>query len=60
MVDPEFWGRGLASRVCLQYVGGDQVGHVNMVMVRSLEPPEITDVIVQMCSPGRAGMYQGQ
>lgn len=31
-----------------------------MVMVRSLEPQEIADVSVQMCSPSRAGMYQGQ
>lgn len=31
-----------------------------MVMVRSLEPQEIADVSVQMCSPSTAGMYQGQ
>uniref|UniRef100_A0A8C5XW62 Nbr1 FW domain-containing protein n=1 Tax=Microcebus murinus TaxID=30608 RepID=A0A8C5XW62_MICMU len=41
-------------------VCGDQVGHVNMVMVRSLEPQEIADVSIQKCSPSRAGMYQGQ
>nr|XP_008520950.1 PREDICTED: uncharacterized protein C6orf106 homolog [Equus przewalskii] len=52
----EAWPPG----VCLKYVGGDQFGHVNMVMVRSLEPQEIADVSVQMCSPSRAGMYQGQ
>ncbi|XP_010603618.1 protein ILRUN isoform X2 [Fukomys damarensis] len=52
----EVWPPG----VCLKYVGGDQFGHVNMVMVRSLEPQEIADVSVQMCSPSRAGMYQGQ
>ena len=46
--------------VCLKYVTGDQFGHVNMVMVRSLEPQEIADVSVQMCSPSRARMYQGQ
>uniref|UniRef100_A0A2K6AY91 Nbr1 FW domain-containing protein n=1 Tax=Macaca nemestrina TaxID=9545 RepID=A0A2K6AY91_MACNE len=50
---------GWPPGVCLQYVREDQVGHVNTVMVRSLEPQEITDVIVQMCSPGRAGMYPG-
>ncbi|XP_010136447.1 PREDICTED: uncharacterized protein C6orf106 homolog, partial [Buceros rhinoceros silvestris] len=43
----EAWPPG----VCLKYVGGDQFGHVNMVMVRSLEPQEIADVSVQMCSP---------
>ncbi|XP_010722648.1 protein ILRUN isoform X2 [Meleagris gallopavo] len=52
----EVWPPG----VCLKYVGGDQFGHVNMVMVRSLEPQEIADVSVQMCSPSTAGMYQGQ
>ncbi|KAK9404462.1 hypothetical protein NXF25_009289 [Crotalus adamanteus] len=52
----EAWPPG----VCLKYVGGDQFGHVNMVMVQSLEPQEITDVSVQMCSPSTAGMYQGQ
>ncbi|KAM9217355.1 protein ILRUN isoform 1-T1 [Leptosomus discolor] len=52
----EAWPPG----VCLKYVGGDQFGHVNMVMVRSLEPQEIADVSVQMCSPSTAGMYQGQ
>ncbi|XP_074092615.1 protein ILRUN isoform X3 [Macrotis lagotis] len=52
----EAWPPG----VCLKYVGGDQFGHVNMVMVRSLEPQEIADVSVQMCSPSIAGMYQGQ
>lgn len=31
-----------------------------MVMVRSLEPQEMADVSVQMCSPSTAGMYQGQ
>nr|XP_020855031.1 uncharacterized protein C6orf106 homolog isoform X6 [Phascolarctos cinereus] len=52
----EAWPPG----VCLKYVGGDQFGHVNMVMVRSLEPQEMADVSVQMCSPSIAGMYQGQ
>lgn len=52
----EAWPPG----VCLKYVGGDQFGHVNMVMVRSLEPQEVADVSVQMCSPSTAGMYQGQ
>ncbi|XP_043932492.1 protein ILRUN isoform X1 [Protopterus annectens] len=52
----ESWPPG----VCLKYVGGDQFGHVNMVMVRSLDPQEMTDVSVQMRSPGAPGMYQGQ
>ncbi|GAB5571425.1 protein ILRUN isoform X1 [Prionailurus iriomotensis] len=54
------WAEAWPPGVCLKYVGGDQFGHVNMVMVRSLEPQEIADVSVQMCSPSRAGMYQGQ
>ncbi|XP_009325741.1 PREDICTED: uncharacterized protein C6orf106 homolog [Pygoscelis adeliae] len=41
----EAWPPG----VCLKYVGGDQFGHVNMVMVRSLEP--------QMCTA--TGLYYG-
>ncbi|XP_063064684.1 protein ILRUN [Engraulis encrasicolus] len=52
----ESWPPG----VCLKYVGGDQFGHVNIVMVRSLDPQEISDVSVQMRSPATPGMYQGQ
>lgn len=52
----ESWPPG----VSLKYVGGDQFGHVNMVMVRSLDPQEISDVSVQMRSPAVPGMYQGQ
>lgn len=52
----ESWPPG----VCLKYIGGDQFGHVSMVMVRSLDPQEISDVSVQMCSPTAPGMYQGQ
>ncbi|XP_077151654.1 protein ILRUN isoform X3 [Ranitomeya variabilis] len=52
----EAWPPG----VCLRYVGGDQFGHVNMVLVRSLDTQEMTDVSVPMCSPNRPGMYQGQ
>ncbi|CAL1606565.1 unnamed protein product [Knipowitschia caucasica] len=53
---PESWPPG----VCLKYVGGDQFGHVNMMMVRSLNPQEIVDISVQMQSPSSPGMYQGQ
>ncbi|XP_030624353.1 protein ILRUN [Chanos chanos] len=52
----ESWPPG----VCLKYVGGDQFGHVNFVMVRSLEPQEMYDISVQMRSPATPGMYQGQ
>ena len=52
----ESWPPG----VCLKYVGGDQFGHVNMVMARSLDPQEMADVSVQMRSPVAPGMYQGQ
>ncbi|KAF3697130.1 putative protein C6orf106 -like protein [Channa argus] len=52
----ESWPPG----VCLKYVGGDQFGHINMVMVQSLDPQEMADVSVQMHSPVSPGMYQGQ
>lgn len=52
----ESWPPG----VCLKYIGGDQFGHVNTVMVKSLDPQEISDVSVQMRSPTTPGMYQGQ
>ncbi|MEQ2196979.1 hypothetical protein XENOCAPTIV_020035 [Xenoophorus captivus] len=35
----ESWPPG----VCLKYIGGDQFGHVNSVMVKSLDPQEISD-----------------
>ncbi|XP_076874868.1 protein ILRUN-like [Brachyhypopomus gauderio] len=53
---PESWPPG----VCLKYIGGDQFGHVNFVMVRSLDPQEMFDVSVQMRSPVAPGIYQGQ
>lgn len=52
----ESWPPG----VSLKYIGGDQFGHVNAVMVKSLEPQEVSDVSVQMRSPAAPGMYQGQ
>lgn len=52
----ESWPHG----VQLKYTGGDQFGHVNTVMVKSLTPHEISDVSVQMQSPPAPGMYQGQ
>lgn len=52
----ESWPPG----VCLKYIGGDQFGHVNAVLVKSLDPQEISDVSVQMRSPTNPGMYQGQ
>lgn len=61
--DLSLWLSGAESwppGVCLKYVGGDQFGHVNMVMVRSLDPQEMADVSVQMQSPTSPGMYQGQ
>eukprot|EP00069_Balaena_mysticetus_P002006 bmy_15631T0 len=50
----EAWPPG----VCFKYVRVDQFGLVHVVMVRPPEPQEIEDVSVQVCSPGRAGMYQ--
>ncbi|CAG11834.1 unnamed protein product [Tetraodon nigroviridis] len=46
--------------VTLKYIGGHQFGHVNTVMVKSLDPQEISDISVQMRSPAAPGMYQGQ
>ncbi|KAG7271741.1 hypothetical protein CRUP_008423 [Coryphaenoides rupestris] len=52
----ESWPPG----VCLKYIGGDQFGHVNMVLVKALDPQEVFDVSVQMHSPAAPGMFQGQ
>jgi len=52
----ESWPPG----VCLKYIGGDQFGHVNMVLVKALDPQEVFDVSVQMHSPTAPGMFQGQ
>ncbi|GFS97459.1 protein ILRUN [Nephila pilipes] len=45
---------------CLRFTAGDQLGHVDRVIVDALEPLEMTDVSVEMISPQSAGIYQGQ
>uniref|UniRef100_A0A224Z178 Protein containing BRCA1-IG and UBA4 domain n=1 Tax=Rhipicephalus zambeziensis TaxID=60191 RepID=A0A224Z178_9ACAR len=44
----------------LKFVGGDHLGHMNRVSVESLRPGHTTDVSVEMSSPGKPGVYQGQ
>ncbi|GFW45159.1 protein ILRUN [Trichonephila clavipes] len=45
---------------CLRFTAGDQLGHVDRVIVDPLEPLEMADVSVEMISPQSAGIYQGQ
>ncbi|EEC01845.1 chromosome 6 open reading frame 106, isoform A, putative [Ixodes scapularis] len=44
----------------LRFVGGDHLGHTDSVGVESLRPGDTTDVSVEMASPGKPGIYQGQ
>ena len=44
----------------LKYTAGDQLGPVNMVSVKPLDAGEYYDLSVNMISPGKTGMYQGQ
>uniref|UniRef100_UPI0035900666 protein ILRUN n=2 Tax=Myxine glutinosa TaxID=7769 RepID=UPI0035900666 len=46
--------------VVLKFVNGHQFGHVGTVPVRPLEPQQMTDVSVEMLSPGPPSIYQGQ
>lgn len=48
------------SGVFLKYTAGDQLGPVNLVSVKPLEAGEHYDLSVNMISPGKPGMYQGQ
>lgn len=45
---------------CFKYVAGDQFTHLDRVMVDALQPGAVTDVSVEMKSPERTGIYQGQ
>lgn len=45
---------------CLRFVDGDQMCHVERVSVHWLAPGETADVSVDMISPQRPGIYQGQ
>ena len=44
----------------LKYTAGDQLGPVNMVSVKPLDAGEYYDLSVNMISPAKTGMYQGQ
>ena len=46
--------------VFLKFTSGDQLGPINMVNVKPLEPGETTDVSVNMMSPSKIGIFQGQ
>lgn len=48
------------SGVFLKYTAGDQLGPVNLVSVKPLDAGEYYDLSVNMISPGKPGMYQGQ
>lgn len=48
------------SGVFLKYTSGDQLGPVNLVSVKPLVSGEYYDLSVNMISPSKAGMYQGQ
>lgn len=48
------------SGVFLKYTAGDQLGPVNLVSVKPLDAGEYYDISVNMISPGKTGMYQGQ
>lgn len=44
----------------LRFVGGDHLGHTDSVGVESLRPGDTADVSVEMASPSKPGIYQGQ
>ncbi|RWS30247.1 hypothetical protein B4U80_00683, partial [Leptotrombidium deliense] len=44
----------------LRFVAGDQMTTCERVIVDPLEPGHITDVSVEMISPSKAGIFQGQ
>ena len=48
------------SGIFLKYTSGDQLGPVNLVSVKPLDPGEYYDLSINMISPGEMGMYQGQ
>ena len=56
MSGTEKWPHG----VFLKFTHGDQLGPLTMVLVNALQPMDSTDVRVQMISPSRTGIYQGQ
>lgn len=44
----------------LRFTHGDRLGPHDRVLVDSLHPGEVTDISVEMESPEKAGIYQGQ
>lgn len=48
------------SGCCLKFYYGDQMTHVDRVMSGSLGPGQMTDISVDMVSPSKTGIYQGQ
>lgn len=52
----ERWPHG----VFLKFTHGDQLGPLTMILVEALQPMNSTDVSIQMISPAKNGIYQGQ
>lgn len=45
---------------CLKFCYGDQMTHIDRVMSVSLSPGQVTDISIDMVSPSKTGIYQGQ
>ena len=56
MKGTESWPPGC----CLRFVGGEQLGACERVMVGALQPSALSDVSVPMRSPLTTGIFQGQ
>lgn len=52
----EAWPPGCS----LKFVGGEQFGHRDRVMVDALQPNAVADISVELASPQQTGIYQGQ
>ncbi|ESO86948.1 hypothetical protein LOTGIDRAFT_128067 [Lottia gigantea] len=52
----ESWPPGCSLRFC----GGDNMSRTDRVMVDRLSPNEESNVSIEMVSPGKSGVYQGQ
>ncbi|XP_076351283.1 protein ILRUN-like [Tachypleus tridentatus] len=52
----EHWPPGC----CLRFTNGHRLGYVDKALVKPLKPKEIADISIEMVSPDRPGIYQGQ
>lgn len=55
-IGDEAWPPGCS----LKFVGGEQFGHRDRVMVDALQPNAVADISVELASPQQTGIYQGQ